>query len=79
MSREFEAIMAAFDLLEHKATGDFPGADYDRWKTASDREGEDHDGAHRCSPCIDGEHAKCWNSWAYDRCLCAMRGHNAAD
>jgi hypothetical protein len=70
MSREFEAIMAGMDLLG------YPQSPYDDYKGRSDREGEDHDGAHRCSPCIDGEHAKCWNSWAYDRCLCAMRNHD---
>jgi hypothetical protein len=52
---------------------EFPGAAYDRWKGASDLDGQEC--AKTCYPCEQGDHDKCWNAPGYDRCVCWQREH----
>lgn len=71
---QFRAMQAACDLLG------FPGADYDRWKTASDREGEpDREPNRECGPCERGDHKACWseppNKSHWYICLCKRGQH----
>jgi len=39
----------------------------------SETDMDNAEGARRCYPCERDEHAECWNSDGYNRCLCHMR------